>query len=442
MRYLLLISLLWTGLAAAAEKPVTHDFTLDNGLRVLLREDHRAPVAVSMLWYKVGSYDEAPGQTGLAHLLEHMMFRGTERMLPGDFSRLVARLGGNDNAFTSYNFTAYFQKVEISRLPVMLEIEADRMRSLTISDEDFARERDVVMEERRQRTDDNPAALAWEKFSAITRPGSGYASPVIGWREELARLQPRQARDWYRKWYVPANATLVIAGDITRQSVEPLIRKFYGKVPAKPAPVRQPPRMALAPGERRINIEAQVQVPTLYIAYNVPTLATHREDFYALTMLAGVLDGGYSARIESELVRGKKLVAGAGASYDGMSRADGLLTLSATPQSGVSLDKVEKALEAELDKLRNAPPAEEEMARVRAGVLSGRVFGMDSLFGQTMELGQLATLDIDWRMADEFAENLAKVTPQDVQRVAQQWLVPQRRSVATIVVGDVAEKEE
>lgn len=417
----------------AAAGPVTHDFTLDNGLRVLLREDHRAPVAVSMLWYKVGSYDEAPGETGLAHLLEHMMFRGTEKLPPGDFSRLVARFGGEDNAFTSYDFTAYFQKVEVSRLPLMLELEADRMRNLTISDEDFVRERDVVMEERRQRTDDNPSALAWEKYTAVTRPGSGYASPVIGWREELQNLAPQQARVWYNTWYVPSNATLVIAGDITRDEIEPLVRKFFGKVKGADAPPRQAPRLAYPPGERSVVIEAPVQVSSLYISYNVPTLATHPKDFYALTMLAGVLDGGYSARIESDLVRGQKVLAGGGASYDGMSRADGLLTLSATPANGVSLETAELALEAELEKLRTTKPSAAEMARVRAGVLSGRVFGMDSLFGQAMELGQLVTLGIDWRLGDQFAEQLAKVTPEDVQRVAQQWLISQRRSIGHVI---------
>lgn len=435
MRYLLLICLLCAGWASAAEQSPTHDFTLDNGLRVLLREDHRAPVAVLMVWYKVGSYDEAPGQTGLAHLLEHMMFRGTEKVAPGDFSRMMARFGAEENAFTSYDYTAYFEKFEVSRLPLMLELEADRMHNLTISDEDFFRERDVVMEERRQRTDDNPSAIAQEKLAALTRPGSGYASPVIGWREELLQLQPDQARNWYKKWYVPANATVVIAGDISRDEVEPLVRKYFGAVPAASAPVRLTPRLAAAPGERRAVIEVPVEVPSLYMAYNVPTLATHPEDFYALTMLSGVLDGGYSARIETKLVRGKKIVAGAGAGYDGVSRGDGLFVLSATPADGVSLQTVEAALQKELDALASAPPSQQEMARVRAGVLSGRVFGMDSLFGQAMELGQMVTLGIDWKMADAYAENLAKVTPEDVQRVAQQWLVPQRRTVGFIQKG-------
>lgn len=425
--------------AMAAQTPPTHDFTLDNGLRVLVREDHRAPVAVLMVWYKVGSYDEAPGETGLAHVLEHMMFRGTDNQPPGEFSRLVARLGGEDNAFTSYDFTAYFEKFEVSRLPLMLELEADRMMNLTISDEDFVRERNVVMEERRQRTDDNPAALAWERFSAITRPGSGYASPIIGWREELAQLSPQQARDWYQRWYVPGNATLVVAGAVTRDTVEPLVRKFFDSVPPGPVPHRPQPRLAAPPGDRMVTIEVPVEVPSLRMAFNVPTLATHEDDFYALTMLAGVLDGGYAARLESHLVREQQLVAGAGASYDGISRGDGLFSISATPAPGVTLEAVRAGLDAELERLRTTLPDEAEMKRVRAGVLSGRIFGMDSLFGQAMELGQLATLDIDIHLLDQFAARLAKVAPEDVQRVARTWLVPQRRTLAHVVPASVSE---
>lgn len=432
MQRLLLICLFCAAGAFAAEAPPTHDFTLNNGLRVIIREDHRSPVAVLMLWYKVGSYDEAPGQTGLAHVLEHMMFRGTERLPPGEFSRLLARFGGEDNAFTSYDYTAYFTRFEVSRLPLVIELEADRMRNLKISDEDFVRERGVVMEERRQRTDDNPGALAWEKFSALTRPGSGYASPVIGWREELIQLQPQQARNWYDKWYVPGNATLVIAGDVTRRQVAPLVRRFFGAVPAGTPPVRLAPRLAPPPGERRAVLEVPVEVPSLYMAWNVPTLATHPEDFYAMTMLAGILDGGSSARIETNLVRGSRISAGAGARYDGLSRGDGLLVISATPSPGISMEALEQAVQAEIDRLRDTLPDPAEMARVRAGVLSGRVFGMDSLFGQAMEIGQLVTLGIDRRVIDTFGEHLEKVTPGDVQRVAREWLMPQRRTIAHV----------
>ena len=433
MKLLIVLLFAFTVPALAASGPVTHEFTLDNGLTVLVREDHRAPVVVQMLWYKVGSYDEPPGQTGISHVLEHMLFKGTTNFTVGDFSRLVRRFGGSDNAFTSYDFTAYFQKFEASRLPLMMEIEADRMANLVIDDEEFAREMQVVLEERRQRTDDNPNGLAWEKFNAITRPGSGYASPIIGWPTELDQLTPDQARDWYRRFYTPANATLVIAGNVTLEQVQTLAERFYGQIPAAAAPSRPLPRLSTPPGERRLTLNLPVQVPALYMSWNVPTLATHPDDYYALTMLAGVFDGGSSARLESALVRGREIAAGAGARYDGITRADGLFSVTATPKTGVSLEALEQAIQQELSALRTAPPSPEELQRVRAGVISSRVFAIDSLFGQAMELGQMATLDLDWRLADSFAERLAEVTPEDVQRVANTWLINSRLAVAQVL---------
>ncbi|MQX52429.1 M16 family metallopeptidase [Alcanivorax sediminis] len=423
---------LWAGLASASL--ATHSFTLDNGLKVLVREDHRAPVVTVMVWFKAGSIDEAPFETGLAHVLEHMMFKGTEKLQPGDFSKLVARYGGSDNAFTSYDYTAYFQQYEVSRLPLALELEAERLANLQIDDDEFYRELQVVLEERRMRTDDNPNALAWEKFQAVARPGTGYAHPIIGWRSLLSQLQPEQARSWFQRFYVPGNATLVIAGDVTRKQVEPLVKKFFDDLPAGETPPR--PKQTVNPpaGERRIDLTLPVKVPTLFMTYNVPSLVTaeDKRDFYALTMLSGVLDGGMSARIETDLVRGQKLVAGAGASYTGIQRGNGTFTLQAAPNPGISLDEVESALREQIKKLQTTLPSEEEMARVRAGVLAGQVYEKDSVMGQAMELGTLSTLGLDLALSEKFGDELAKVTAEDVQRVAQQWLVPERLAVGHV----------
>ncbi|MEE2870213.1 MAG: pitrilysin family protein [Pseudomonadota bacterium] len=423
---------LWAGVAGASAP--THSFTLDNGMKVVVREDHRAPVVTVMVWFKAGSIDEAPFETGLAHVLEHMMFKGTEHLGPGDFSRLVARYGGSDNAFTSYDYTAYYQQYEASRLPLALELEAERLGSLQIDDEEFHRELQVVLEERRMRTDDNPNALAWEKFQAIARPGSGYAHPVIGWRSLLAQLQPEQARSWYQRFYVPGNATLVIAGDVTREQVEPLVKRFFADLPAGETPPRPKQTVKAPAGERRLALSMPVKVPSLYMLYNVPSLVTaaNPQDFYALTMLAGVLDGGMSARIETDLVRGQKLVAGAGASYSGIQRGDGTFTLTAAPNPGVSLETVEAALREQIVRLQTTLPDESEMARVRAGVLAGQVYEKDSVMGQAMELGTLSTLGLGLDLSETFADELARVTPEDVQRVAREWLVPERLAVAHV----------
>ena len=421
-------------LTARAELP-THEFQLDNGLDVLVREDHRAPVITVMVWFKAGSIDEAPYETGLAHVLEHMMFKGSKRLGAGEFSRLVARYGGSDNAFTSYDFTAYFQQYEASRLPLALELEAERLKNLKIDDESFRRELQVVMEERRQRTDDKPTALAWEKFQAVARPGTGYAHPIIGWRDQLAQLQPQQARDWYDRFYVPGNATLVIAGDVTPEQVRPLVEKFFADLPRGETPPRPETTLNPPPGERRMTLRLPVRVPALYMSYNVPSLTTadHQDDFYALTMLGGVLDGGTSARMESNLVRGQRLAAGLGAGYDGLQRGNGTFTITATPNPAVSLDQLEAAIKAEIEEIAEQPPSEAEMDRVRAGVLAEQIYQRDSVMGQAMELGTLSVLGLDWRLAGQFDDNLEAVTPEQVQQAARKWLVAERSAVAHVI---------
>ena len=414
-------------LTARAELP-THEFQLDNGLDVLVREDHRAPVITVMVWFKAGSIDEAPYETGLAHVLEHMMFKGSKRLDAGEFSRTVARFGGSDNAFTSYDFTAYFQQYEASRLPLALELEAERLKNLKIDDESFRRELQVVMEERRQRTDDKPTALAWEKFQAVARPGTGYAHPIIGWRDQ-------QARDWYDRFYVPGNATLVIAGDVTAEQVRPLVEKFFADLPRGETPPRPETTLNPPPGERRMTLRLPVRVPALYMSYNVPSLTTadHQDDFYALTMLGGVLDGGTSARMESNLVRGQRLAAGLGAGYDGLQRGNGTFTITATPNPAVSLDQLEAAIKAEIEKIAEQPPSEAEMDRVRAGVLAEQIYQRDSVMGQAMELGTLSVLGLDWRLAGQFDDNLEAVTPEQVQQAARKWLVAERSAVAHVI---------
>lgn len=435
MRLFLMLSLLCaTAAQAATAPPPTHDFTLDNGLRVLVREDHRAPVVTVMLWYKVGSIDEPAGRTGLSHMLEHMMFKNTRHLTPGDYSALVSRFGGQTNAFTSYEYTGYYQQYDASRLPLALELEAERLANLEIDAEEFSREVQVVLEERRQRTDDNPSALAWERFAAILRPGTGYAHPVIGWQRDIEQYTPQQAMAWYQEWYSPANAVLVIAGDVTLEQARAQTERFFAALPADPVPDRPTPRQAPAAGERRLSLSLPVQVPSLYMGWNVPSLATaeNAADYYALMMLAGVLDGGYSARIESNLVRGRQLATGAGAQYGGLAREDGVFIMTASPAPGVSLAALEAALEQELDTLRTTPPSAEELKRVRAQMLSSSVFEQDSVFGQAMELGYLTIIGQDWRLADQLDQRLADVTPQQVSDAARRFLTRDRRAVAEV----------
>lgn len=421
--------------ASAITPSNTYNHVFDNGLELIVREDHRAPVVTVMVWYRVGSIDEPAGMTGISHMLEHMLFKHTKHLTPGDYSELVARYGGRTNAFTSYEYTGYYQEYEASRLPLALELEAERMANLVIHDNEFYRETKVVHEERRQRTDDNPNALAWEKFAAILRPGTGYAHPVIGWQRDIEAYQPEQAQRWYEQWYAPNNAVIVVAGDVNAQDTQQLVEKYFGKLSAKSLPHRPKPQLAPAAGERRLNLQVEVQVPTLYMGWNVPSLATatNEEDFYALLMLAGVLDGGHSARIERNIVRDQRLAAGAGANYQGIAREDGLFTIRATANPNVSLDELEQKLLEEVKHLATATPSAAELERVRAQVLASKIYGLDSVFGQAMELGYYAMAGIHWQEAELFADKLASVTPEAVSQAAKHWLVPERLAIAHVL---------
>ena len=426
---------------ALAASDITR-FQLDNGLDVVVQQDERAPVAMVLLLYRVGSKDEPPGITGISHMLEHMLFKNTKHLEPGDYSRLVSRFGGVSNAFTSRDYTGYFQRYEASRLPLALELEAERMVNLRMEEEEFERELQVVLEERSQRTDDNPAALAWERFASIAQPGTGYSRPIIGWRREIEQYRPEQAMDWYERWYAPGNASLVIVGDVAPEETRALVERFYGDIPARNVPTRPEQRMLPPPGERRVTLHKPLQVPLLYMGYNVPSISTadDERDYYVLTMLGGILDGGRSARVQRNLIRGDSVATSAGAHYQGRQRGDGLFVFSGAPSPGTSLEELEEAFLGELERLREEPPEQAELDRVRAQVLSSNVFRQDSISGRAMELGRLTMLDLPLDHSERMAEALEKVTPEDIQKAVERWFTDERRAVAHVHPRD--EQEE
>ncbi len=260
--------------ALAADPQPTHEFTLDNGLKVVVREDHRAPVVVSQVWYKVGSSYETPGQTGLSHALEHMMFKGSEKVGPGEASLILRDLGAEENAFTSDDFTAYYQVLARDRLGVAFELEADRMASLRLPPEEFSREIEVIKEERRMRTDDKPMSKAYERFKAMAYPASGYHTPTIGWMADLDRMTVEELRHWYESWYTPNNATLVVVGDVTPDEVKSLAQRYFGPIARRAVPVAKIPLELGEPGERQITLHVQTQLPSVMLAFNVPSIAT------------------------------------------------------------------------------------------------------------------------------------------------------------------------
>jgi zinc protease len=434
----LLAGLAWPALASSAQAAQpTHEFTLANGLKVIVREDHRAPVVVSQLWYKVGSSYEGPGQTGLSHALEHMMFKGSSKLGPGEASRLLRDLGADENAFTSDDYTAFYQVLARDRLPVALEMEADRMATLALPEAEFTREIEVIKEERRLRTEDKPSQKAFELFKAAAYPSTGYRTPTIGWMADLQRMTISDLRNWYRTWYAPNNATLVVVGDVQPDEVKALAERFFGGIERRPVPEARRPVELPSPGERRLNVQVRTQLPSLLMGFNVPSVATASDPrgVQALRLIVALLDGGYSARMASQLERGAEVVSGSSASYDAYDRGDSLFILSATPNVGKhkTLADAEKALWALLEDLKRTPPSPQELERVRAQYIAGLVYEQDSITAQATSLGQLETVGLPWTLLDNEVQALAQVTPADIQQAARTWFTRDRLTVAHIL---------
>ncbi|QXP85292.1 pitrilysin family protein [Methylococcus sp. Mc7] len=419
-------------LAASAAPPQVHEFTLANGLKVLVQEDHRAPVAVSQVWYKVGSSYEYGGITGVSHMLEHMMFKGTKKHPPGEFSRIISANGGSENAFTGQDYTAYFQTLERSRLPVSLELEADRMRNLKLLQDEFVKEQQVVIEERRLRTEDQPHARMDEHFQAVAFTNSPYRNPVIGWPEDVAGLTLDDLSTWYQRWYAPNNATLVVVGDVDPKAVFEQARKHFGPLKPGKLPVLKPQGEVQQLGLRRMVVKVPAKLPHLEMGYKVPSLKTAGAEWeaYALEVAAGILDGGNSARLASRLVRGQQIATDAGAGYDLYARLSSLFTLEGTPAQGKTMAELEAALLDEVRRLREEPVAEDELARVKAQVLASNVYQRDSVFYQAMQLGMAETVGLGWRKVEEYVDKINAVTAEQVREVARKYLIDDGLTIA------------
>ncbi len=430
--------------ASSAAPAAAQEKTLANGLQVIVQEDHRTPVVMTQVWYRVGSTYEPPGLTGISHVLEHMMFKGTRDVGPGELAKLVGRFGGEHNAFTTADYTGYYQYYDKSRMALALALEADRMRQLVIDDNEFRKEIEVVREERRMRIEDNPSSAAWEKIRAVAFLGTPPGQPVIGWPSDLANITPAALRDWYDTWYAPNNAVLVIVGDVSADAVLRQAEQYFGPLKSRHVQPVSVPRIPDNPGLRELTIAVPVRIPTLAMTWNVPSLMTANttsNDAWALSVLAGVLDGGMSARFERELVRNRKVASAAGAGYNALDRGDSLFQVHAVPASGRSLDELQKVVREIIEALRDKPPTDDELARVKAQVVAELVYQQDSLSGQAQLIGSLAATGYDWRLKDTWADSIMKVTANDVMRVARTWLVNNRLTVAQIIPAQNDGKE-
>ena len=426
----------------------TTEYRLSNGLKLIVQEDHRAPVAVVQVWYKVGGSYEQDGATGTSHALEHLMFKRTTTLASGEFSKIIAARGGAENAFTTADYTVYFQQWSADNVALSFKLEADRMQHLVLDAEEFKNERKVILEERRMRTDDNPQALAGEALTAAIWQTSPYRQPVIGWAADIENMQLPALRAWYERWYAPNNATVVVVGDVDPQAVLALAEQHFGPLPSRPIAPPMPRPEVPQYGEKRLTLyDEKVREPLLMLAFKTPVMSmvgaagvdgkpVEAWEIYALEVLAGVLDGGASARFSSQLVRGQELAVAASASYSATARLEDLFSIDATPRAGTTLKQLERAIEVELGLLKANPPLAQELARVKTQVRAGTVYQQDSMFYQAMLIGTLESVGLAWQLKDEYDAGILAVTPAQVQAVARKYLVRQRASVAWLMPAE------
>ncbi len=406
------------------------EFTLENGLKILILEDHKAPTATFQVWYRVGSRDEKIGKTGLSHLLEHMMFRGTKKYGPKTFSQTIQRAGGTDNAFTSHEFTGYFELLASDRIGLPVPMEADRMQNLILTPEAVLAERDVVMEERRLRYEDDPQNIVNEELLATAFKNHPYRWPVIGWMSDLKTLTPDDLVDHYRTYYAPNNAVIIVVGDVKADAILGRIRDAFGSIPR--GPVIRERAVAEDPqyGEKRITVKKEAELPYVVMAYKAPDI--RQEDGYALEVLGSILSGGKSSRMYKSLVYDKQVALSAWASYDGMYRDPFLFLFGATAAHGKKAEDVEAAIDAEIDRIRKEPPTEREVLKAKNQVEASFIMEQDSIYMQARTIGYFEMIG-GWRLIDAYLEGIRKVTPEQVRQAAEKYLVNEKRTTGILI---------
>lgn len=413
-----------------ADRESVYEEILPNGLKVLVLKDPDVPMAVFQIWYRVGSVNEQIGKTGLSHLLEHMMFKGTHKYGPKTFSRLIKKVGGVDNAGTSRDYTFYYQKLPPDKLYLSIELEADRMQNLIIDPEEVLSERNVVMEERRMRYEDDPQGLVFEEVVAAAFKNHPYRWPVIGWMSDLKGLTREDLLRHYRTYYVPNNAFMVVAGNIDIDATMDMIRREFGAIPkgpdVRPIHIEEPEQR----GERRVFVKREAELSYVLIAYKAPNVL--HEDSYALEVLASILSDGKSARIYKSLVRKKRVALSAGAGYSNFQKYPFLFYLYGTAMPGRTIEEVENALYEEVENIKSQPPDAREVQKAKNQIESDFIMGQDSIFFRARILGLFETIG-DWRLKERYLEGIRAVKPEDVQRVAKKYLIEDRRTVGILI---------
>ena len=411
-------------------------FTLSNGMQVVVIENHRAPVVSHMIWYKVGGADDPQGKSGIAHFLEHLMFKGTEKAKPQEFTLRVAALGGNDNAFTSHDYTAYYQAVPSEHLDEMMRYEADRMRGLVIPDSEFLSERDVIIEERKQRYDNDVVNGFFEDVMSKLFEGTEYGVPVIGWKDEIPKLEKQDAMDVYHEWYAPANATLVVSGNVEPETVRDLAEVHYGKIEAGHSRVRTRRAMPALTQDRRISKQDEdVEQPMFIKGYIAPSVMTDAPKSYALSVLENILAGGSSSRLYQSLVVQQSKATSISIYYDSDRIGDSYWMIFASPSDDVSLPELEAAIDEEIQKLLSEGVTQDEVAAASRRLRISAIYARDSLQTPPEIVGRALTIGQNLEDVDAWPENIAAVTKDDVDAAAFEIFTPSQYNRPAPVIG-------
>ncbi|HBI21361.1 MAG TPA: peptidase M16 [Legionella sp.] len=433
MRTIFILFALLSGALSAQ----TEQFTLDNGLKILVKEDHRAPIVVSMIWYNVGSADEPGGITGVSHALEHLMFKGTTDYPVGVFSKTMAGIGAQENAMTSNDYTAFYENTAASHLALSFKLEADRMQHLLLDKAEFGREIKVIQEERRLRTDNSPQALTFERFLATAHLASPYHHPVIGWMSDLKHMDVRDARAWYQRYYTPNNATLVVVGDVKAPAVYALAKQYFGAMGARALPVRAAQQEPPVLGKKTVLVKTPAQIPMLLLGYTVPSIKsaapTDAATPYALEIISGLFSAGDSGRFNKQLVRGTQVASSADAYYNPYARYQTQFVLFGTPSKGHTVADLSAGILREINRLKDTPIAANELQRIKTQLIAQKTFQRDSIFTQATELGLLETVGLGWQTADQYVERIHAITPEQVQKTARRYFLDNGLTEAQLI---------
>ena len=421
-------------LATSSEPAPLQHFTLDNGLQVILREDRRAPLVESQLWYHVGSSYEYPGQSGLSHALEHLMLQGSSKIGPGQFAKIFAHIGAEQNTFTSDDATVFHQTLPSDRLAIALEVAADAMETACLGATEYAREIEVVKAERHRRVDSVPIMLAQEQVRVHAYAQSSYQTPILGWAKDLEQMRVEDLRQWYRDWYAPNNATLVVVGDVSLETLKPMVERYFGGIARRDIPVNKVPREQGSVGERRLDLRLPQLEPGLILAFNVPSAATAEAPHLpqALRLILEILTEGFRSRMNAQLIRHEGMLSHVKSTYEPYRRGDTLLMMHATlkPTTQSSLADVEARIWEMLEVLKSTPPTAAELARAKTRVVAKQVYAREQLHARAQSIGEVVVSGLPLTYLADEAQVLQAVTAEDVQRAAQSLLTRERLTIA------------